>query len=563
MKFELLPNEIFIEIFEYLSTYDIFYSFNRLNNHFNQIIGSIPLHLKFTNIQKPLFDKFCQLLLSNPEFKNQIYTLELSNKETPDQIKTFISFFSFHDFHYLHSLTLIQISDNLFQHIKFILPQLHSFHLIDSNDIYLTNSLISHLQILTIPTLSSIDKLSSSSSITNLTISGCSLDQLFSYVFKYVPMLNHLTIEYFSNYYSWEKNSFDNHEYKAIHLKELNIFNSEYKFQDIQNLLKSTPNLINLKICGTCDLDMIDGNQWENFIRSSLVYLTKFQFIFKYIFKTSIDHIYDKLNQFQNNFWIKQHQWYSEYSLSTSSVIIYTIPYILNYYKLEVDSKKYSNQFLNTFDNVKHLILYHKVNRESYEYYFTNIKSLIIIPPENNSSLLFNMEIFRSLKLMINLSNIEHLGISFNFQIENSRVLLEILQSLPKLSSLMINFRNFIRFTSNKELCEYLNKTIKKLDIYKYYSLTFKYYYEKTDLCQIFSNIEQFKCNIDEIHDLLYLLKHLPKLTKLNAYFRKIKDYDRFRCWFKDQTKKLNLPFDIKCIDTYESEVSVWINREI
>jgi len=563
MKFELIPNEILIEIFEYLSIYDILNSFNQLNKHFNEILRRIPLHLKFANIQKCLFDKFCQLLLSNPEIKNQIYSLKLSNKETPGQIKTFLSLFSLDDFPYLHSLTLIHIHDNILQNLTLILPQLHSFHLIDSNDIDLTNSLTSNLQVLSIPTLSSINS-GSLSSITNLTISGCSLDQLYSYVFKYAPMLIYLNIHYFSEDYIWNINSSeDNNKSQAIHLKELNIFNFQYKFKDFQNLLKSTPNLLNLKLCGRCDLDMIDGNQWQNLLISSLSYLNTFKFIFHYTFKRNFDEIYQKLNQFQNDFWIKQHQWYTEYSISNSSIMIYTIPYMLNSYKLEFNSKRYSNQFINPFDNVTNLILYHNINRESYEYYFKNIKSLIILPPENKNGFLFNMEMIRSVELMINLSNIQHLGISFNFKIENSRVLLAILQSLPKLSSLMINFRNLIYFTSNKELCQYLNKTIKKLDIYKYHSLPFKYDYEKVDLCQIFSNIEQFRCNIDQSNDLSYLLKHLSKLSRLKAYLYEIKNYDSFCSWFTNQTKKLNLSFDFKSIDKYETELSLWINRKI
>jgi hypothetical protein len=52
MKFELLSNEIVIDCFEYLDIFDIFYSFNYLNDHFNQLIRTILLHLNFKYIQK-------------------------------------------------------------------------------------------------------------------------------------------------------------------------------------------------------------------------------------------------------------------------------------------------------------------------------------------------------------------------------------------------------------------------------------------------------------------------------------------------------------------------------
>ncbi len=42
MKFELLPNEILIECFEYLNGPDIFYSFDQSKNHFYKFIRNIP-----------------------------------------------------------------------------------------------------------------------------------------------------------------------------------------------------------------------------------------------------------------------------------------------------------------------------------------------------------------------------------------------------------------------------------------------------------------------------------------------------------------------------------------
>ncbi|CAF3694582.1 unnamed protein product [Rotaria sp. Silwood1] len=138
MKFELLPNEIFIETFEFFRIFDIFYSFNQLNDHFNKLIGTIPSHFNFKYIQKTRFDRFCKLLLSNLDVKNQVYSLVLSNKDTP-------------------------VEENILQKLKStlpLIPQLHSFHLLDSNDIHLTHPLISNLQILSIPTLSSINNLS-------------------------------------------------------------------------------------------------------------------------------------------------------------------------------------------------------------------------------------------------------------------------------------------------------------------------------------------------------------------------------------------------------------------
>jgi len=67
MKFELLPNEILIECFEYLNAPDIFYSFDQLNYRFYKLIRTISLHLDCQYAPKSMFDQFCTKILSTPE----------------------------------------------------------------------------------------------------------------------------------------------------------------------------------------------------------------------------------------------------------------------------------------------------------------------------------------------------------------------------------------------------------------------------------------------------------------------------------------------------------------
>jgi hypothetical protein len=74
MKFELLPNEILIECFEYLNAFQIFHSFNQLNNRFNKLIENVPLDLNFEYIQKFLIDQFSKKILSNEQIKKQSYS---------------------------------------------------------------------------------------------------------------------------------------------------------------------------------------------------------------------------------------------------------------------------------------------------------------------------------------------------------------------------------------------------------------------------------------------------------------------------------------------------------
>jgi hypothetical protein len=46
MKFELLPNEILIDCFEYLNALHIFHSLDQLNYYFSTLIRSVPLYVE-------------------------------------------------------------------------------------------------------------------------------------------------------------------------------------------------------------------------------------------------------------------------------------------------------------------------------------------------------------------------------------------------------------------------------------------------------------------------------------------------------------------------------------
>jgi hypothetical protein len=112
MNFELLPNEIFIECFDYLNAPEIFYSFDQLNYRFSKLIRTIPLHLNCEYTSKSIFDQFGTKMLSTPEIKTQIRSLHLLNYNTCISIQAFLSFFSLDEFSHLRSLTVTLIEEN-------------------------------------------------------------------------------------------------------------------------------------------------------------------------------------------------------------------------------------------------------------------------------------------------------------------------------------------------------------------------------------------------------------------------------------------------------------------
>ncbi|CAF3976597.1 unnamed protein product [Adineta steineri] len=124
MKFEFLPNEMFIECFQYLNAPDVFYSFDRLNYRFYTFIRTIPLWLNFEEFKKLKFNQFCQMILLNPELKHQIISLKLSNKGTRGQIKEFLSLFPLNEFINLRSLSLTDLKEENDEQLKPMLPLL-------------------------------------------------------------------------------------------------------------------------------------------------------------------------------------------------------------------------------------------------------------------------------------------------------------------------------------------------------------------------------------------------------------------------------------------------------
>ncbi|CAF4204646.1 unnamed protein product, partial [Rotaria sordida] len=145
--------------------------------------------------------------------------------------------------------------------------------------------------------------------IRNLTLSNCSLDELRQ-LFKYAPMLRYLNIE-------------------NIHRNYRSTYND--KFDELIELLKQTPNLKSLTISTDHKIDIIDAYQWEYLITSLLLHLHSFKFKFIYSLEDDILHTF---KQFQSNFWLNKHHWYTEYKLEKDSALIYTIPYISNTYVL-------------------------------------------------------------------------------------------------------------------------------------------------------------------------------------------------------------------------------------
>jgi hypothetical protein len=107
----LLPNEIFLDLFDYFNGIDLLRGFYGLNSRFNVLLYKQfrSYRFRFDSVSKRHFDLICQQHL--PFIMNQVIALHLSDfRETPEQTFLFLFYIpSFRQFTHLRSITLFSL----------------------------------------------------------------------------------------------------------------------------------------------------------------------------------------------------------------------------------------------------------------------------------------------------------------------------------------------------------------------------------------------------------------------------------------------------------------------
>jgi hypothetical protein len=104
----------------------------------------------------------------------------------------------------------------------------------------------------------------------------------------------------------------------------------------------------------------------------------------------------------------------------------------------------------------------------------------------------------------------------------------------------------------NLELCEYFNKMIKRLDVTAPNTRAFINSKQIFKICQVFSNIEKLRCNIDRPDNLQLILNQLSKLIHMKVFSYKTPHYNAGNFWLQDHQSELDLySFTIKCESDY------------
>ena len=537
-KFEVLPNEILIQCFEYLNAPYLFYSFYQLNDRFNDLIRRIPLCINLKeDLAKSTFENFCAKMSSNPGIKDQVYSLNLPSMEDNDhaglRTNRFLSFFPLEDF-----VNLRKFKANVY--VNFLPTGTISW---EFNRVALLDfSMVSFPELRTI-SLSRLHGRSKNLESFRLSITSLTLEisafRDFYWLSQHTPMLQHLHL---CRLYG--SDCFVNKPMKEpfSYLKTLIIDDYIYgSFDEFELFVKFTPNLENLTISAD-EKELINASRWKQLITRSLLSLNTFQFKFSCSrYKLELNTMIPKLEEFQSDFWRKEHHWFTEYAIADDSICVYTIPYAFNKYELKSNYERHRNDLTNnsdTFINVTSLKLSCEILQKKCEDYFGNIKSLEL----NGRSESLTIEKIECLRKIINPFHLKYLDLSGLYDIDSSLVL-KLLDQMPQLSILSIWRNDLIDcFYDNSELCKRLNKMVKILYLY---GREWDDLFKMDQFYEIFCNIEHLQLENSISEELFLSLSRLPKLTMLQAECRGMNDRGRSISVIENELKKQNVIYDI------------------
>ena len=142
---ERLPNELFIEIFGYLSDVNVVYAFSQLNHRFQCLILNYCHTFDFKSISKAKFE-----LVLRQHDTQQWQSLRLSADDyTPEQITLFSQRFPFAK--HVPQLKTLSLIDMKLKHAQIIIPQLKIFTQLVS--LTIGNVCGKHISMLELPSL--------------------------------------------------------------------------------------------------------------------------------------------------------------------------------------------------------------------------------------------------------------------------------------------------------------------------------------------------------------------------------------------------------------------------
>ncbi|CAF4535081.1 unnamed protein product [Rotaria sp. Silwood2] len=449
------------------------------------------------------------------------------------------------------------------------MKELSSLHLNGSGEFvhivlsYLTTSKLKTLSLSSFGELRSYRNVLSS--VTNVTISSCDLDNLHILLAN-LPLLTYLNVHECSKTNNDPSRKICNENCCATNLTTMVIGDFDHDFQEFEQFVKLIPNLKCLSISGGVGQNILDAHRWERLITSSLPRLETFHFRFSCDSMDADDNILEIFQQFQSDFWHRAHNWYTECLLTSDNRWICTIPCPLYRCKLAVytNSSHYVVMPADSSDTQDFTLKEKRIPKPK-ECHFYRITSLTFGGLEISEKCILETKDIKSLKRSMTLSGVSYLNISSDCKIAKPSVLLSILKETPKVSSMYIDQTVLLPLLVDDELCTYLIKMIKRLDLYMNWSIPTQMFITQAELsrvCKAFSNVEVLQCSISQKSAFKYLMENLPKLFHLTISMKTSEDRRIVSDWFDKELAKRNANYNIKydqgkrtCVVT----VNVWI----
>ncbi|CAF0828893.1 unnamed protein product [Adineta steineri] len=326
-----LPVELIYRILDTLDNETILFSFGYTCKRFQTIIHTYKQYkLNFKLISKRYFHLICHSI--HPE---NIISLTLSNnKQTPDQIKCFLSIFSIQQFIRLRSLTLNKIDEDdfytIFQFKNTISSLSFTFlksTLQNSQTISLLSSIISNKNLRYLDfNLSPKDLLWSNQCLLQTLIISNTLNfTQFSTIISNLLLLKKFVLQDCIIH----KNDIIDCSIRYLPLISLSFNDSKLNMDNCELLLCLFPLLEHFHIVGGDYF--FDGFRWEKLIQKNLLKLKKFEFAFcgnTSMLWTNSNDIESLITPFRTPFWIEYKQWFVVccYFIDTTNYTLYSLP---------------------------------------------------------------------------------------------------------------------------------------------------------------------------------------------------------------------------------------------
>ncbi|CAF4978356.1 unnamed protein product [Rotaria sp. Silwood1] len=540
MNFEFLPNEIILDLFEYLSLIHLYQSFFALNSRFNKLLCQQfeKFHLDFRLISKTNFHQVCQNNILS--VIDRIISLHLSNDDnTPQEIEYFLSHgYQLRQFIRLKSISLSclrsqQTLDQIMVECSY-LPCLIHLTLTDSHVSMSGNDaqrLFNHIWSLSKLTYCHLDNcfvdenyfpnptvISTSLKRLNIRNMTCSLSTL-TRLCQHTPYLRYISIMFYDDSDQLES------LLPILSITRLNIY-FESSMTMLQHLLQNMPNLYHLTI--ETSYFLLNGNQWKEMINKYLLKLKILQFKVSAlaIGEDGENQFNEILDSFRTKFWIDEHQWFIQCHLLCQDkpsrryyIDVFTLPYAFKDFPdvtncvLSKSTYLYDNQYL-TCDYVTNL--YYKSSHFTISILshvrFCNIQSLSLSLPFHDLFLSIVCRLDRLTSLTVSIGNNQN----FNYIQSQLQLLLDRAVHLHSLRCLHwpLSSRHIL-------LMEITSASVRRLDLQGYNFDNQLYGFDEEQCIQLSHSPLGIQCEtllitVKNRRNILYLVNNMSNLQALN-----------------------------------------------